>query len=78
MNGMSKANVKRKYNRDLTFSIFIMQRATDEAKNEKMKSERDENKLDPEQANRGNNRSDSTDSTSQKKTGSGSSKSLGD
>ena len=77
MNGMSKAKVKRNDSGDGA-DFINMQRATDEAKNEKMKSERDENKLDPEQANRGNNRSDSTDSTSQKKTGSGSSKSLGD
>jgi hypothetical protein len=74
---MSKAHVKRTDHGD--GSDFInSQRTVDEAKNERMKSERDEDKLDPEQANRPANRSETSDTVSKKKTGSGNSKSLGD
>ena len=74
---MSKANVKRSDQGD--GSDFInSQRSIDEAKNERMKSEQDENKLDPEQANRPTNRNETSATISKKKTGGGDSKSLGD
>lgn len=74
---MSKAHVKRDDHGH--GSDFInSQRSVDEAKNERMKSERDEDKLDPDQANRPVNRNETSDTVSKKKTGGGNSKSLGD
>jgi hypothetical protein len=74
---MSKAKVKRT-DSGHGADFINLQRTTDEAKNERLKSERDEDKLDPSQANRPENKNETTDTVSQKKTGGGSSKSLGD
>lgn len=66
---MSKANVMRDDRGDGA-DFLNQQRAIDEAKNERMKSENDENKLDPEQVNRQKNREYKPD-VDVKKAGSG-------
>ena len=73
---MSKTNVK--LNDHGTGADFINhQRAMDEAKNEKIKSEQGSEKIDPQQANRPDNRSRETD-VSEKKSGAGKQSSPGD
>lgn len=66
---MSKTNVRRDDRGDGA-DFLNQQRAIDEAKNERMKSENNENKLDPEQVNRQKNREYKPD-VDVKKTGSG-------
>ena len=63
---------------DKTGSDFVdHQKVLDKAKNERIKSEQDSDKLDPEQANRPERRGHKTD-LSQKKTGGGKQSSPGD
>ena len=50
-NDMAKANVTRNSKGDGS-DLINLQRNMDEAKNERMKSERDTNKIDPAQASR--------------------------
>ena len=73
---MAKTNAKQ--GDDGTGTDFINhQRAMDEAKNEKIKSEQGTDKIDPQQANRPNNRGRETD-VSEKKSGGGKQSSPGD
>ena len=74
---MSKAKVK-KDDKGPGADFVNLQRSTDQAKNERIKSERDEDKLDEADANRSENRDEASTTVSQKKTGGGKSKSLGD
>lgn len=73
---MSKANVKRG-DKGHGADFINSQRSRDEAMNEKMKSENDQDRLPPEQANRQNNRDSSSD-VSQKGTGGGTDNTTGD
>ena len=63
---MSKANVKRT-DHGAGSDFVNSQRAVDEAKNEQMKTDRGEDKLDPEHVNRPVNRDETSDTVSKKK-----------
>jgi hypothetical protein len=67
----------RKDNHGAGADFINHQRAVDQATNEKIKSEQDTDKIDPEQANRPNNRGRETD-VSEKKSGGGKQGSPGD
>jgi hypothetical protein len=73
---MAKTNVKRSDHGDGA-DFVNHQRAMDEAKNERIKSEQGSKKIDPQQANRPDDRSRETD-VSEKKGGSGKQSSPGD
>lgn len=66
---MAKSNVRRNDSGDGA-DFVNLQRATDEAKNERIKGQHGSDKLPPEQANRGKNRQHKPD-VSQKKAGGG-------
>jgi len=73
---MAKTNVKQS-DHGAGAEFTKHQRAMDEAKNEKIKSEQGTDKIDPQQANRPDNRGRETD-VSEKKSGGGKQSSPGD